>query len=249
MSFTPDCAFADCCASPNHGERLKPISALILHYTGMPTSESALALLRNPEAEVSAHYFVEENGEVLQLVPENRRAWHAGKSFWAGETDLNSASIGIEIVHPGHDDPRPYPARQIEAVALLARDICARHGIEPRRVLAHSDIAISRKIDPGEFFPWDALAEAGVGHWVAPAPAVAGAALSSGDSGEAVTALQAQLASYGYLVPQQGAFDDGTEKAVAAFQRHFRPCLVDGRADASTLDTLQRLLAGLEKNP
>ena len=181
MAFAPDYPAARVVASPNHGERLRPISALILHYTGMPTSESALALLRSPAAEVSAHYFVEENGEVLQLVPEDRRAWHAGKSFWAGETDLNSASIGIEIVHPGHDDPRPFPARQIASVIALSRDICRRHAIAPQRVLAHSDIAVSRKIDPGEFFPWDVLAREGVGHYVAPAPILGDEGLGPGD--------------------------------------------------------------------
>ena len=158
MTFSPDYPLARVVPSPNHGERLRPISMLILHYTGMPTASSALDLLRDPEAEVSAHYFVEEDGGVLQLVPEARRAWHAGKSFWAGETDVNSASIGVEIVHPGHDDPRPYPTRQIAAVAALARDICERRGIAKERVLAHSDIAVTRKVDPGEFFPWDALA-------------------------------------------------------------------------------------------
>jgi len=247
-AFTADYTGARVVPSPNYGERLRPISALILHYTGMPTPESALALLRSPAAEVSAHYLVEEDGAVSQLVPESRRAWHAGKSFWAGETDLNSASIGIEIVHPGHDDPRPYPPRQIAAVAALARDICKRHGIVAQRVLAHSDIAISRKVDPGEFFPWDALAQAGVGLLVPPAPVGDDAGLAAGAAGAAVTALQTQLAAYGYAVPRHGRYDDDTQKAVAAFQRHFRPARVDGRADASTLDTLQRLLAASEND-
>ncbi|MGB5083177.1 MAG: thiamine phosphate synthase, partial [Methylocystis silviterrae] len=153
--FAPDYDGARVCPSPNHGARLRPISSLVLHYTGMPTAESALALLCSSRSEVSAHYFVEEDGRVLQLVPESRRAWHAGKSVWAGETDMNSASIGIEIVHPGHDDPRPYSAAQIEATAALAKDICRRHAIPPERVLAHSDIAPGRKRDPGEFFPWE----------------------------------------------------------------------------------------------
>jgi N-acetyl-anhydromuramyl-L-alanine amidase AmpD len=242
MAFAPDYPAARVVASPNHGERLRPISALILHYTGMPTSESALALLRSPAAEVSAHYFVEENGEVLQLVPEDRRAWHAGKSFWAGETDLNSASIGIEIVHPGHDDPRPFPARQIASVIALSRDICRRHAIAPQRVLAHSDIAVSRKIDPGEFFPWDVLAREGVGHYVAPAPILGDEGLGPGDSGEKVRRLQDQLARYGYAIAQSSNFDDDTAKVVTTFQRHFRPEKIDGRADVSTLATLENLL-------
>jgi N-acetylmuramoyl-L-alanine amidase len=182
----------------------------------------------------------------LQLVPEARRAWHAGRSFWAGETDLNSASIGIEIVHHGHDDPRPFPARQIDSVAALSRDICARHEILPGRVLAHSDIAISRKIDPGEFFPWDALAEQGVGLWVPPAPLRDGPALAPGDAGESVSKLQRDLSRYGYAGDATGRYDEATEAVVAAFQRHFRPARVDGRADASTLATLAALLAKLE---
>jgi thiamine-phosphate pyrophosphorylase len=243
--FAPDFADALPCPSPNHGERPRPISALILHYTGMPTSAAALELLRSPLGEVSAHYFVEEDGRVLQLVPEERRAWHAGKSFWAGETDMNYASIGIEIVHPGHDDPRPFPARQIEAVAALCRDICARRGIRPERVLAHSDIAVARKIDPGEFFPWDVLAARGVGHFVAPAPPRDGVALALGDAGEAVARLQRRLAAYGYNIAETGVYDEATAEVVAAFQRHFRPARVDGRADASTLETLDNLVAAL----
>ncbi len=244
MTFAPDYPLAHVVPSPNHGERLRPISMLILHYTGMPTASSALDLLRGPEAEVSAHYFVDENGEVLQLVPEARRAWHAGKSFWAGETDINSASIGVEIVHPGHDDPRPYPLRQIEAVAALARDICARNAIPRERVLAHSDIAVTRKIDPGEFFPWDALASRGVGHYVPPAPLDAPGAFEPGDRG-AVAALQSQLRAYGYNLVPTGNYDEATTEVIKAFQRHFRPRKVDGRADASTLATLESLLKAL----
>lgn len=245
MTFGPDFIHAQPCPSPNHSERLRPITTLILHYTGMPTSAAALDLLRRPEAEVSAHYFVEEDGGVRQLVPEERSAWHAGRSFWAGEAALNSASIGIEIVHPGHKDPRPFPARQIEAVAALCRDICERRNIRPERVLAHSDIAVARKIDPGEFFPWDDLAARGVGHFVAPAPLREGEALAAGDVGEAVAHLQRRLAAYGYKIVETGSYDEDTFQVVAAFQRHFRPALVDGRADASTLETLDRLVEAL----
>lgn len=234
---------ADFCPSPNHGERLTPVSSLILHYTGMPTGASALEQLTRAESQVSAHYFVDEDGTILQLVPEARRAWHAGRSFWAGETDMNSASIGIEIVHPGHADPRPFPDRQIEAVAALCRDICGRRAILPRRVLGHSDIAIGRKIDPGEFFPWKALAEQGVGHYVEPARIIGGAALETGASGAEVRDLQRTLADYGYKIDVSGDYDEASAGAVAAFQRHFRPALVDGRADSSTIATL-RALAG-----
>jgi N-acetylmuramoyl-L-alanine amidase len=242
-AFTPDYAGAAIFPSPNHGPRAKPLSALILHYTGMPTSEGALELLCSPIREVSAHYFVEEDGRVLQLVPEERRAWHAGLSYWAGESDMNSASIGIEIVHPGHIDPHPYPASQIEAVIALSRDICKRRGIAPERVLAHSDIAPRRKIDPGEFFPWEALARGGVGRCPAPIPPADGPALEAGMAGSAVSNLQSQLACLGYKITETGIYDEDTLSAVAAFQRHFRRARVDGRADASTIDTLTRLLS------
>jgi N-acetylmuramoyl-L-alanine amidase len=242
----PDSPFAaELRPSPNQGERLRPISALILHYTGMPTAAGALRQLTVAESQVSSHYFVDEDGTILQLVPEARRAWHAGRSFWAGEEDMNSASIGIEIVHPGHVDPRPFPDRQIEAVAQLCRDICARNAIAPARVLGHSDIAIGRKIDPGEFFPWKALFELGVGRFVDPAPIVGGAALERGAAGVEVAALQQALGDYGYKSNVCGVYGADTEAVVAAFQRHFRPRLVDGRADASTRETL-RALIGLD---
>lgn len=243
--FAPDYKDASVCPSPNHGERLRPISSLVLHYTGMPTAESALALLCSPRSEVSAHYVVNEDGGVLQLVPESRRAWHAGISYWAGETDMNSASIGIEIVHPGHDEPRPYPAAQIEATAALAKDICRRHAIPPERVLAHSDIAPGRKRDPGEFFPWEELARLGVGR-VSDENLGAGAAtVALGDAGAKVASLQRDLAAYGYRVEQTGVYDAETVLAVEAFQRHFRPANVDGRADGETRVALANLLATL----
>ncbi len=241
--FAPDFAGARLLPSPNHGPRMRPVSSLVLHYTGMSSAEAALELLCSPIHEVSAHYVVEEDGRVLQLVPESRRAWHAGVSFWAGETDMNSASIGVEIVHPGHIDPHPYPAAQIDAVVALCRDICERHEITPQRVLAHSDIAPRRKIDPGEFFPWEALAAAGVGFDVAPRAPDAGAALELDMAGPAVSQLQRRLAAFGYKAAETGVYDDDTAAAVSAFQRHYRRACVDGRADASTLDALTRLLA------
>jgi len=241
MTFTPDHPLAQPVPSPNHGERSRSIFALVMHYTGVPTLQHALDLLLDPQAEVSAHYVVAEDGSVLQLVPESRRAWHAGKSFWAGETDLNSASIGIEIQHPGHADPRPYPPAQMRSLIALARDVCARNAIAKRHVLGHSDIAIARKIDPGEFFPWNALAEAGVGLLVPSAPIHGEGALSLGATGSAVANLRAKLAAFGYGVEGEGAYDEQLTAAVSAFQRHFRPALVDGRADASTLATLDLL--------
>ena len=232
--------------SPNHGERAggQAPRLLVLHYTGMPDAGEALQRLCNPVSEVSAHYFVFENGHVVQMVPEARRAWHAGASFWNGETDVNSASIGIEIANAGHPGGLPpYPEAQIAAVTRLAQDIIHRWAIRPENVLAHSDVAPLRKEDPGELFPWERLAQAGVGHWVRPAPISGGRFLSPGESGPPVEALQAMLALYGYGVDMSGNYDAGVEAAVRAFQRHFRPELVDGVADASTITTLRDLLA------
>ena len=237
--------------SPNFGDRrglLRPDS-IILHYTGMPTAAGALALLRDPASELSAHYFVWENGDIAQLVREEKRAWHAGVGSWAGQTDLNSASLGVEIVNPGHaGGSPPFPPRQIEAVVALCRDIAARWAIRPERVLAHSDIAPARKQDPGEAFPWDALARAGVGHWTPAAPIVGGPLFVSAQEGPPIRALQALLALYGYGVQITGVYDHQTKIVVAAFQRHFRPEKVDGEADASTLATLRGLIDALNRD-
>lgn len=241
-SFAADHANARVFPSPNHGLRTRPVTSLILHYTGMPTSESALELLCSPIAQVSAHYLVEEDGAILQLVPESRRAWHAGASYWAGETDLNTSSVGIEVAHPGHHDPRLFPPAQIAAVIELSRDICARHAIPPERVLAHSDIAPRRKIDPGEFFPWETLARNGVGHFT-PAPTPPGVAQwAPGDHDLQIAEFQQQLARFGYRIEATGVYDEDTASTVTAFQRHFRPARVDGLADASTCEVLTILL-------
>lgn len=273
--FAPDAAcVAAVRPSPNHGERRgrwteKGPDLLLLHYTGMPAgrgttmAERAIRWLTNPASEVSAHYVVGEDGTITQLVPESRRAWHAGRSSWAGEEDVNSASIGIEIAHPGHwwdlaglpdrDPALPaethpgygdFPDRQIAAVIALARDILARHRIPADRVLAHSDVAPGRKRDPGEKFPWKRLAEAGIGLWVRPVALeeASGRALTLGERSPPVAALQALLASRGYGIAVTGDFDAATRDVVAAFQRHHRPALVDGIADASTVATLRNLL-------
>jgi len=239
---------AEFIASPNFGERrgVGGPSALILHYTGMPTAEGALARLLDPASEVSAHYFVFEDGRIVQLVAERDRAWHAGKSRWKGESDLNSASIGIEIVNPGHDGGAPpFPDRQIAATIALARDILSRWTILPERVLAHSDVAPHRKRDPGEAFPWARLHEGGVGHWVEPAPVSGGPLFRHEEEGPPVRALQAMLALYGYGLELSGVYDRHTRAVVTAFQRHFRRERVDGEADASTAATLKALIEGL----
>ncbi|MCB4770850.1 N-acetylmuramoyl-L-alanine amidase [Ancylobacter sp. Lp-2] len=244
-TFTADSPLAaDVLASPNHGERLGVAVAdmLLLHYTGMQSAEEAVAWLRSPEKAVSCHYVVHEDGQIAQLVPESRRAWHAGLSSWAGANDINSLSIGIEIVNPGHDfDYPPFPARQIEAVTALAKDIVTRLAIRPERVLAHSDVAPLRKQDPGEKFPWDILHRAGIGHLVEEEPISDGRYFMRGESGQPIEALQAMLGFYGYAVPVTGTYCETTEAVVRAFQRHFRRSRVDGVADVSTLATLYAL--------
>lgn len=230
--------------SPNFGSRKgQAVDLLLLHYTGMATCDDALARLSDPRAEVSCHYVVDEDGTIIQMVREAERAWHAGRGVWAGCADINSCSLGVEIVNGGHDFGLPdYPDAQIQAVVALCQDLMARHGLDPRRVLAHSDIAPDRKRDPGEKFPWARLAQAGVGHWVSPEPLQGGRFFAQGDEGPPVEALQALFAAYGYGLVVDGVFGPQTHAVVMAFQRHFRPARVDGVADASTLATLHKLL-------
>lgn len=232
--------------SPNHGERKGRVpDAVVLHYTGTPTGEDAIRQLCDPTTELSAHYLVAEDGHVVQLVPEARRAWHAGRGYWAGERDMNSVSIGIEIANSGHDGGNPpYPQSQIAAVIALCQDICARWKIAPSRVLGHSDLAPDRKADPGEHFPWAELAAAGVGHYVTPHPIEDGEpSLGRGDQGIEIEAFQSMLAIYGYGLNITGLYGTKTEATVTAFQRHFRQARVDGIADHSTRQTLRNLLA------
>lgn len=233
--------------SPNFGSRGdSPIDILLLHYTGLPSADGALEWLCNPDSAVSAHYFVFEDGRIVCMVDEGDRAWHAGVSFWAGETDINARSIGIEIANPGHEyGYRAFPDVQVAAVIALCRDILSRHSIAPHRVLAHSDVAPTRKEDPGELFPWKELCAAGVGLWVEPAQIVDGACLRRGDRGDAIAVLQDCLRQYGYGLDSAGTFDEQTEAVVRAFQRHFRQARVDGIADPSTVATLDRLIAAL----
>ncbi len=249
-AFAADYAGASVKASPNHGERAngRRPDLILLHYTGMGTADQALDWLCAAESQVSSHYFVHEDGRVLQLVPEEKRAWHAGKSLWAGEDDINSCSIGIEIANAGHPGGLPaFPEKQIDAVVQLCRDCGERWSIVPERVLGHSDVAPVRKVDPGENFPWQKLYLDGVGHWVAPTQISGGRFFQLGDRGQPVEALQGMLALYGYGVDVTGEFCDRTKGVVEAFQRHFRPALVDGAADFSTIDTLHRLLGSLPK--
>ena len=233
------------CCEPRKGSGRPDL--LLLHYTGMTSCARAIDWLSRPEAKVSCHYVIDVDGRVTQMVAEDQRAWHAGVSAWAGETDINSCSVGFEIHNPGHDQGYPeFPEAQMAAVVALAADVVRRWSIPPERVLAHSDVAPSRKIDPGEKFDWRRLAQAGVGLWVPPAPVdAADAGLAPGGRDRRIARAQDLFARYGYQVPATGELDPATAQVVAAFQRHFRPARVDGRLDASTLITLERLLAAL----
>ncbi|PCJ71956.1 MAG: N-acetylmuramoyl-L-alanine amidase [Rhodobiaceae bacterium] len=229
--------------SPNWNERLLGTpDILLLHYTGMVSGEEALDRLCDAQSQVSAHYLVFEDGRIVCMVEEIQRAWHAGVAEWGGVTDINSRSIGVEIVNPGHDLGYPdFPEQQVEAVIALSRDVVSRQGIARTHVLAHSDVAPGRKADPGEKFPWARLASEGVGHWITPVENIDGPVLKTGDRGDSVAELQFQLADYGYGIVVDGRYGAGTAGVVTAFQRHFRPARVDGAADLSTVGTLRLL--------
>jgi len=214
--------------SPNFNDRKLPVSILVMHYTGMADGASAIRRLTSPDSGVSSHYVVNEDGTVLRLVDERKRAWHAGASYWRGITDVNSASIGIEIVNPGHEfGYRPFPGDQIAAVVCLTHEIRKRHDIPPANVVGHSDVAPARKQDPGELFPWEKLA--GLGHAM-PWPENA-----TTDPGWPDSAFLVALERFGYDIEDKFA-------AVVAFQRRFRPGLIDGTIDGQSRAILFHLL-------
>ncbi len=226
--------------SPNVEPRRdgRAVDMLILHYTGMASAQAARDLLCSPTSGVSCHYLVDEAGRIVQMVGEEMRAWHAGVSCWKAETDTNSRSIGIEIHNPGHGlGYPPFPPVQMAAVVRLCRDILLRHPIPPAHVLAHSDVAPGRKIDPGEKFDWRMLHQEGIGHWVPEA--------GPGDEPldpAGLAEFQQLLSTYGYCIPVTGEAGEETRKVTDAFQRHFRPSRVNGVADRGCLDTARRLL-------
>jgi len=210
-------------ASPNHDDRGgAAIDMLVLHYTGMKSAQEALARLCDRGAKVSAHYTVDEDGTVYAHVPEARRAWHAGVASWAGETDINARSIGIELVNPGHEfGYRDFAEGQVAALITLCHSIAMRHPIPSWRVLGHSDVAPARKEDPGELFPWQRLAKAGIGLW----PQAPGSGLGAD-----------ALIRFGYDP------DAPLDKVITAFQRHFRPKKLDGQWDGECAGLLASLL-------
>lgn len=214
--------------SPNCNERKLPVSMVVLHYTGMKSADEALARMCDPAAEVSAHYMIDEEGLVTSLVPEDKRAWHAGRSYWRGVTDVNSASIGIELVNPGHEwGYRPFPEPQMDALLPLLADIIDRHDIPRANVVGHSDIAPTRKLDPGEYFDWARLGQLGL-------------------------ALEIPRAKMNLFYDNPGAFYLALERfgydiadgraAVSAFQRRWRPEIIDGVIDGEIGGILFELL-------
>lgn len=225
--------------SPNHGPRIDrqgrpvPVSLLMLHYTDMRCAADALDRLRHPEAQVSAHYLIDEDGTVFQLVEDGRRAWHAGRAAWADVADVNSASIGIELQNPGHSNGyRPFAPALMAALVPLARALMRRHGLGPHGVVAHSDVAPTRKQDPGHLFDWASLARAGIGWWPA---SDAGAPPPPPDQAPAL------LHACGYR------WEDGDWRpALVAFQRRYRPSRFDGEPDPETLSLLARLASARE---
>ena len=233
--------------SPNHDSRGDVIAGspridmLVLHYTGMQSAAAALDRLCDPQAKVSSHYVVEEDGAIWRLVPEERRAWHAGVSCWFGETSLNTVSIGVEIVNPGHEwGYRPFPEAQMAAVEALCRDILARRRIPSHRSVGHSDIAPTRKTDPGELFDWRRLARAGIGLWPEPTPELARRRGHAVGIVERAAALS-DLARVGYQVEP-----GNLTPPLIAFQRRFRPERWDGRLDGETAGRLSEVRQAVE---
>ncbi len=228
--------------SPNFDARIAPPDMVVVHYTGMQSGEAALERLRDPAAKVSAHYMIGQDGGVFRLVAEEKRAWHAGVSFWKGERDINARSIGVELVNPGHEHGyTPFPEPQLSALAALLDAMRERWQIADADIVGHSDVAPDRKVDPGERFPWRRLAEAGHGLWTEPDPAP-GPPLSEGDSGLGVFVFQAGLKRLGYDCAPSGEFDPATRTLVEAFQRHWRPADFHGVVDGETRARLMALL-------
>ncbi len=229
--------------SPNYDERQLPITLLVLHYTGMESGAAALKHMCTEQSKVCAHYMVSEEGAVHQLAAEKSRAWHAGVSSWNGESDINSASIGIEIVNGGHDYGLPnFPKAQIGVVISLCKSILARHDISTFNVLAHSDIAPERKQDPGEKFPWQQLAQNGIGYWPEVKTSDTRVLFENNSRDRGIAVLQSGLGFLGYGIEITGVLDARSQSVVSAFQRRYRPRKIDGQFDVQTIEILTHLV-------
>lgn len=230
--------------SPNHDARThgKSVDILLLHYTGMKTGQAAVDRLLDPEATVSSHYVVDEDGTVYRLVAEERRAWHAGVSYWRGAERINDRCIGIEIVNPGHEwGYRDFPALQMAVVCDLCLGILSRHPIPPRNVIGHSDVAPDRKEDPGEKFDWQGLADNGVGLWPKDISDLGTVGVLTDET--AMRLVRADLAAIGYRIAAHGAHDKDLATVLRAFQRHWRQEEINGLADAGTRARLRAVRA------
>ena len=239
--------------SPNFDARKTAIDLLVIHYTGMASTEAALERLCDPAAKVSAHYVIDLDGQIYPLVDESNRAWHAGLGSWGKlSNDLNSRAIGIELVNLGHEfGYHPFPAAQIDALIGLSHEILQRHpNILPQNIMGHSDIAPSRKLDPGELFPWAQLASSGIGLYPSmPTPRESRQILlQPADHGASVRQLQTDLADYGYGIELSGVYDPHLFAVVTAWQRHFRPQICDGVWDAECAQICAELLVMAGKN-
>jgi len=237
--------------SPNFNNRPtdSEINILILHYTGMKTAKEALDRMCSADSQVSAHYMINEDGSIISLVPEEKRAWHAGISCWRGRAALNDTSIGIELVNPGHEwGYRPFPAAQIDSLIELAKNITERYNIAPRNIVGHSDIAPTRKEDPGELFDWKTLAWEGLGLWPQtkkvrnPHEML----IRPGEEGVSVGQVQKMLADYGYHIRVDGLYGEKTEAVIRAFKRHFVPEVVNVVWDKLANERIVKLLELIE---
>ncbi|MBJ26912.1 MAG: N-acetylmuramoyl-L-alanine amidase [Alphaproteobacteria bacterium] len=220
------------------------IDTLIFHYTGMISNQAALERMTDPKAKVSAHWCIDENGTAYKIVPEHLRAWHAGKSWWRGRSNLNNISIGIEVVNPGHEfGYRPFTLQQMNSIVILCHQILKRHPINPRNIVGHSDVAPDRKKDPGELFDWRRLSNEGIGIWprsiIEPGNS---RILKIKDYGPEVKLCQKKLAKFGYGLYQDGIYGEKTQMVVMAFQRHYRQARVDGVLDHGTTAILDHLV-------
>lgn len=208
---------------------------LILHYTGMESEAAALARLTDAKSKVSAHYFIGEKGNIMQLVADDKRAWHAGVSCWGGVENINDCSLGVELANKGHEGGcPPFPKAQMEALVMLARHLVRLYVIHPSHVLGHADIAPTRKQDPGERFDWAYVAKSGIGLWHDPKPPAMPLPAAEGEA-----LARPLLAQLGYHLPA----GHDVVPVLKAFQRHFRPARVDGLVDDSTLGQLKAILA------
>ena len=229
--------------SPNFENRPPSVSVnlLLFHYTGMKSASEAIARLCNPNSKVSAHYLIDEGGNIFSLVEENKRAWHAGVASWNDDVDINNISVGVEIANPGHEfGYSRYPERQMVAVETLSIDIIKRHSIRAARVLAHSDVSPSRKCDPGELFDWERLAAAGIGIWPKMLPVSVDFEIGS------IRQCQKQLKMIGYSLKVTGVLDECTRDTILAFQRHWLPNRLTGKFDVETVWRMESLLRALE---